>query len=322
MAIWLRGRAPAWGWVAVVALWLAAVTSLTSACKSKGEVAKPVSSWTQPFLYRIESPADGGAPAKPSFVFGTIHVSDPRLQTFPPPLRSALDSVDELYTEIAFDAGVQMHLVSLAQLPSGKTLSSELPPALYRRTQMAYLSHGLPLKPFDHMRPSFVAMQVSLLAHLKQLENPIDARLYKDAQSRGKVAGGLETPEEQMSIFTSLTAKEEEEMLSGALDAVDKAKKDKRDPIGELLDVYVEGSEDALLKALAAEMKNETELDKKISKRLLADRNVTMTDRMIERMAAKPQRSFFFAVGSAHVIGPGGIVDRLRQGGYQVTRVH
>jgi uncharacterized protein YbaP (TraB family) len=54
---------------------------------------------------------------------------------------------------------------------------------------------------------------------------------------------------------------------------------------------------------------------------VFADRNASMTERIMVEVGPTPKEIHFFAVGSGHLIGDDGIVARLRKRGFEVTRV-
>ncbi len=62
-------------------------------------------------------------------------------------------------------------------------------------------------------------------------------------------------------------------------------------------------------------------LEKKLMKRLFHDRNQIMAERIAKKIKDSPTKSFFFAVGSGHMPGPDGIVERLRKAGFKVKRL-
>ena len=69
------------------------------------------------------------------------------------------------------------------------------------------------------------------------------------------------------------------------------------------------------------EMKADDEESKTFVKKLLDDRNVNMTKKILELSKASPDKSFFFAIGSAHYPGKIGIVKLLTDKGATVTRL-
>ena len=270
--------------------------------------------WTRPFVYRIDG-------AKPSWLFGTIHVSDPALAKFPPSLEQALAAADVVDTEVPMDASMGREFASGAKLSGGKTLDKIVPAPLVTRAKGAFADAELVFTPFLQCKPWFLAVEISLIDHLAQLQDPIDARIYRRAQGSGKEVGGLETVKEQLDVFDGLTDTEQVGMLAETLDQRDKARKEGRDPLHELLVAYVAGDEDGLEKALDRDYDPKDPLDVKMRARLLTDRNVHMAERITDRVHRTPARSWLFAVGSAHLLGTDGVVAKLRAAGLGVVRV-
>jgi uncharacterized protein YbaP (TraB family) len=273
--------------------------------------------WKRPLLFRV-----GQAP-RAWYVFGTIHVPDARLDAFPPELEAALSESDAVFTEIPMDDAAQVALAPRLMLPEGQSLSALVPPKLYQRVSDAFATHGIPMAPFDHMKPWAVSVQVAVLDKLFVLaiKKPLDAVLYQRAQAAGKTVGGLETPEEQLGLFDELTPKEQVELLRQAVDFRDKVRAEKRDALGELLDAYVAGKDGELLRLVKEDYDPKDPLSVKLMKRVFSDRNRSLTERMLARVRATPDQVQFFAVGSGHLVGDDGIVERLRKQGLTPARV-
>lgn len=278
------------------------------------EAAAADARWTRPFVYRI-----GGA--KPSWLFGTIHVSAPALARLPPSLDEAIEQAEAVNTEVPMDAAMGAEFVAGARLHGGKTLSNVLPAPLLARAKGAFAERGLDLAPFAASKPWFLAVEISLLDHLLELKEPLDARIYQRAQAAGKEVGGLETVQEQIDVFDVLSEAEQIRMVEEALDQRDKAQKEGRDPLRDLLVAYVAGDEQGLETALDRDYDPKDPLDVKMRARLLTDRNVHMSARIAERVRRTPARSWLFAVGCAHLLGADGVVAKLRAAGLTVERV-
>ena len=279
------------------------------------QVATPTE-W-HPLLFKI-------AGAKPSYLFGTIHVPDSRLGTFPAPMNSALASADEVVTEMPLDDTSPMHAMQLSSLPAGKTLSTELPKAVYDRLKATFDAKGLGMAfpMLERMKIWAIAVQVGLLDHLKDLiggAKPIDVVLHDRAVSMTKKTSGLETENEQLAVFDGLTKDEQTRFLEESLDERDKAERDHKDLFVTLMNLYIAGDEGPLLKELNSGFDTSKPLDVKLMKRLITDRNKIMSDRIATKV--KAPRSYFFAVGAAHLLGDDGVVAQLKKKGLTVDRV-
>src|SRR3989442_15390601 len=79
--------------------------------------ATPVRATEKPFLWRIDGPV-------PSYLYGTVHVPDPRVLELPEVVRRALNASDVFNGEIPLDAGTQASMLSKVMLPAGQNLRS------------------------------------------------------------------------------------------------------------------------------------------------------------------------------------------------------
>ncbi|MBN2196912.1 MAG: TraB/GumN family protein [Polyangiaceae bacterium] len=272
--------------------------------------------WTRPFLWRVTPP-----PSE-SWVFGTMHIPDRRLDLLPAGLERAMAACDGFYAEIPLDPATQAHLATSFLLPGGQTLEEVLPPELYARVEREWTSRGLGFVPFDGMKPWVVSIQVTLLDRmmLMAVKKPLDAALYARAEAANKEVGGLETAAEQIAVFDELTRSEQTALLRDTLDQLDRYRKERRDPTEELVSAYVSGEDARIIRILHEEYDPKDPLDVKIQQRVFAARNARMSARIADKLRAG-RRSFLFAVGAGHVVGEDGIVARLARAGFQPVRV-
>jgi uncharacterized protein YbaP (TraB family) len=300
-----------------------AAPSTTTAQTPPTEVKLPtqVAAPWHPLLYRV-------AGTKPSYLFGTIHIPDPRLASFPPALSKAVGDSDEIVNEMPLDdANDALAMMSSFRLPSGKSLSTELSPALYRRLKDAFTQKGLGMAfpMLEHMKVWAVAAQVALLDHLKEIGTgggqAIDLAIHDMAKAAGKTTSGLETKAEQLAVFDGLTKDEQARLLEQTLDQRDKDAREGKDPVARLMTLYVAGEEAPLLHELNAGFDLSRPLDKKLLTRLITDRNKRMVTRIAALFKAHPRRAYFVAVGAAHLLGDDGIIAQLKKKGMRIERV-
>ena len=122
--------------------------------------------------------------------------------------------------------------------------------ARYRERCLA--KKGIPVMAFAQMKPWAVATQLAMLDYLVQLQmgkQPLDSMLYSKAEAAGKEVGGVEKVEEQLGIFDGMSAEEQVKQLEQALDQYEKAAAEGVSPIKPLLDAYLSGDLDQLVKA-------------------------------------------------------------------------
>ncbi len=275
----------------------------------------PEPSPPEPLLWVVE-----GEPR--IFLFGTIHIPDQRVKTFSKTVEDARASADVLWTEIRMEMAEQMKVQMAAMLTGGKTLKDVLPEDLYKRTTEYIASKGYPGAMLDAFKPWVVATTIQILDILPQMaQNPaLDATLYDEAKAAGKEVGGLETAEEQIAIFDTMSNEEQAEMLSKTIDLLKEAEKD-GGALEMITKAYLTGDPEVIHKAMYDQYDPTDPLQKKLMTALLDDRNVRMVDRMLERSAKAPEKTYFVAVGAAHYPGEMGILKLLEKKGKTVRRL-
>lgn len=267
----------------------------------------------RPFLWRIER-------TPPSFLYGTVHISDPRVTTLPDVVSAAIDAADALYTEIPMDLATQMGALEKMRDASLPPLDRRFSPEVHAKLRAALADRGLPQEMFATMTFTGVFLTISTIDMAGEIMRhgaPLDMRLANLAASAGKITGGLEDIEHQTQALEGFTFDEQNELMSDMLDNLHKA----AEMYHRMIDVYVSGDEEQMIALMREEWDEENPLDAKLAERLLYRRNRVMADRIEELMAAAPDDVFFFAVGAAHNPGAQGVIELLEQRGWTLTRL-
>ncbi len=273
---------------------------------------------TGPFLWRLEGP-------RPSYVFGTIHLTDPVVTTLKPVVARAIEGSDVVMCELPLDAE-SLAKTAKALLSADQPLSVALPKDLYARAaqEIKRVNPNADLAAMDRMRIWAFTELVSTLDEMARFPNrkALDMIIYEKAQAAGKEVGGLETLEEQLAVMSGLTRADEIEMLRAALDELDHGRKEGFSKLDEMRAFYLAGD----LNVLYAKLIRETrDLPAKVRESyidtLFTKRNRHMASRIHGKRLIAPQKSCFFAVGAGHLPGPMGVLKLLENLGYKLTRV-
>lgn len=259
------------------------------------------------------------------YLFGTIHLGDPRVLAHPPVVQKALDRSQALYTEIAIEPETMMKMAQMARLPEGQSLKEILPPALREKVRGLLAAKGLP----EPMLDALDRFQIwALFLQLQRLDVPpemlakaLDSELYTEAMESGKTVGGIEKLEEQIGIFASLTQEEQIRLLDESVKAILKAREAGVQPVQQMIELYLKGDAESLMKAMMAEMDKDDPLSNKLMKMMLDDRNVRMVRRMLQIGQERPDETMFVAVGTGHYPGAMGILELLRTTGFRVRQL-
>lgn len=295
-------------WPSLLAAWIFIVPFAI------GEDVRPTEN---PFLWRIHPAVEGGAS---SFLYGTMHVGDPRILALPQVVEDALYDSQALFTELAFDT-MMSEIAAGMFLPKGETLRDKLPPELYARIETLMKERGTPMKAFDTMQVWAFHLVLQTLDFQEQMMagQPLDMFLYTEAKTMGMDVGGLETVEEQISVFRDFAPDDQIKLLTATVDAYEQAQVEGTNAAEEMVLAYLSGSDDALF--LLLEEGSDDPLQAELMDKLLTDRNIRMADRIDAKLKAAPQTQFFFAVGAAHMPAKLGLVQLLTDKGYRVERI-
>ena len=269
-----------------------------------------------PLLWQIEG-------AVPSYLFGTIHVADPRVLSLPDRVESAFQAAEVVYTEIPLDTSVQLGMAESAVLPEGGRLEEILDPDTVERINR-YLSDvapGLTIAPLSQLKVWALATTLQLLeSQMKHPGKALDMELYGRADALGKEVGGLETVAEQLELMDGLNFERQVRLLEGTLDYLEQARVDGVDVVADLIDAYLNGDIDRLGHTLNEYLDDPLEHDSPLLERFITARNRKMAERIDKLLESDPGRRYFFAVGAGHFWGDQSLPQLLRDRGYTVRR--
>jgi len=270
----------------------------------------------RPLLWEIEG-------TRPSYLYGTIHLPDERVLALPPVVERALEAADAYYGELLLNRAAEDAVAARMDLPEGQTLHDVLPSDLYNRTDRYLQARGLRLAPLDRKQIWVIATSLVAIDYVWDLllRKPLDLKLRDLAVWHGKALGGLETVDEQVTVFESLTPEEQVHVLELTLGRLEEAERSGTNPAREMVTVYLEGDEQGVLQVLLADFDPEDEVSRKLFDQLVTQRNARMTDRIARGLRRQPTVSFFFAVGAAHLVGEDGLIAQLTARGFKLRRL-
>ena len=269
---------------------------------------------------------------KPSYLFGTIHLADPRLLELKPAAQDAFDQSTTLALEITeiLDpkklAGVAFKALQYTTYTDGTTLSDRLSEEQVELLSAAVTAKmGLPWSVAGRMKPWALMGTLSIpeceLARKKALKPVVDAHLGRMAQAQGKELVALETMISQLQAMDSLP---ENLSIDGLMESVTLG--DRMDDLFEtMIQLYLR-EKTALVWALMRRVSQEGFVEAQDNEKYAAfqreivdRRNYSMVDEAEKHMAKGG--GVFIAVGSLHLPGEKGMINILVQRGYQVSRV-
>ncbi len=254
----------------------------------------------------------GNGLAEDSYLFGTIHIIPKEDFFFTEPMKSAFDASKKLIMEVDLDVSFsdQLSLMQKMILPEGKSISSYMTKQEYS-TLIAYLKDSLKLRAMSLMA---IEKMKPMLSYSVILEEKIEnAKVYemhfmKLAKKRKMKVIGLETLEEQVSIIDHIPIESQVVMLLEMTNS-----NNIMEEYNEMVQLYV--SQD--INKLYEYAKEDRELEKYTDK-LLMNRNRKWVSLLVEQIK---EGTCFIAVGSGHLAGKDGLINLLREEGYELSPV-
>lgn len=276
---------------------------------------------TEALLWRVERE---GRP--PSYLFGTIHLTDTRVATLSPKVKAALGEAKAVALEVAdlspaAMSGAMMQAPKLVMFTDGRRLDGMLTPDEFEKVKATLNSSGMPTEVAPLFRPWIIYMILSVSncerRKVESGDSVLDMRVAETARSRGIPVVGLETVEEQLNAMASVPDDQQIQMLKATLKFADRS--------DDLMETVVQFY---LNRNMGAAWPFQIMLARKagidpaplavFQEKLIVTRNNKMRDGalpMIEKGGA------FVAVGALHLPGEHGLVKLIRDAGYTVTPV-
>ncbi|MDX2247615.1 MAG: TraB/GumN family protein [Bacteroidia bacterium] len=248
--------------------------------------------------------------ATPSYLYGTIHIIPKDSFFILPVVAEKLPLAQRLVLEIPLDMNMGTILSSTMQMfiPDGKTLKSLMTPEDYDfLTIFMRDSLSSPLPFYQRIKPIFISQHISSnYCYPTDMES---YELYFSAlfKEQNKPVSGLETVSEQMTYLNDMTMEEQVSSLVAAI----RNPREGCDLFGKMIATYRKQDLNELMKMMGASEEVGEHLDQ-----LLDARNKKWISQIETLVKAE---SVFIAVGAGHLGGNNGVVNLLRNQGYQLT---
>ena len=269
------------------------------------------------------------AGAEPSWLYGTMHVADPRVLEMSPAARDAYDQAGTVVVEAKEITNLEQAMAgimgdpSLTMLPGNEKLSDYLDKDELALLETVLEERGLPLLFVQRMKPWLVFSILSVPdceVSRRKGNQFLDLKLATDALDQGKQLRGLESIEEQLAILSGMPIETQAALLADTA-----AMGSTLDDVFETMTrLYLDGDLTLFMPLIkSAAIGSEAGDDKEsayaeFEQDLIDTRNHTMAERVQPILDAG---SAFVAVGALHLPGEQGLVQLLRDAGYTVTAI-
>lgn len=285
-----------------------------------------------PVFYRV-SDSEGHS----MYLLGTIHVGDARTAWLPQVIYDALDASDALAVEfdpqsfeaqLGEDLELQKTILESYYYTDGSSIQNHLDSDVYKLALDYLKVSGNYTELAESMKPALWenALELFYLSQGRRLSSDkgVDNRLMRLARESGKEILNVESGEFQIGMLTGYSDPVQEMLLA---EVISTPRGEFLDGTYELYEAWCAGDEAALIERLAAMDEEErAELDEdelaiydEYHQKMEVERNANMVE--VAKGYLESGQTVFFAVGLAHLLGEGGLVEALRAEGYTVTLI-
>lgn len=283
--------------------------------QARGDAPPAKAAAPVPLLWKVTGPGDSRV-----YLLGSFHLL--RAQDYP--LSADVEQAFSASRRVVFELSPQdmqspqlsQKMLQAAMRSDGSELKRDLDAATWTKLQAYARDNNLPLAQLQGMKPWFVGLTITLSQFTKLGLDPalgLDRHFMTRAAAAGKPTSGLEDIDTQVAVLSGMSAQEQQQMVAEALDQADQADAMAR----KLHDAWRRGDDKLLWNAMAAEMRGQYP---QLYKRINTDRNDAWVPRLQQHLQAG-QGGTLVVVGTLHLLGDDGVVDKLRAKGYQVERV-
>jgi len=262
-------------------------------------------------LWRVEKSG-----VAPSYLFGTIHIADPRVTALPDVVRNQLDAAKSFTMEVALDSPNIATLAARMVYTDGRDLPGVVGEELFGKLASLMAQQGMPAEIVRMFKPWAVALMLSMPQ--QESENVLDFMLYRAASARGKPVLYLETADDQVSAFEGMSEADQIALLRHTVET----HAELAATTEKMVQAYLQRDLGAMWRIDQEDVKDRPDL-KQVNdvfvQRLLFERNTRMAERMQPQLR---EGNAFVAVGALHLYGERGLLNLLARDGYRVSRVY
>jgi len=252
------------------------------------------------------------------YLGGTIHMLRADDYPLPPEFETAYAEADSLYFEIDIDQMndpvAQLGMLQRLMYTDGRTLQTVLNNEAYSTLTDYFAKFGMPMLMLQNMKPGMLMSTLELLEFQTRGFTPdgVDMHFHQRAKADGKTIEAFETVDEQIGFIENMGEGEESEYVLLSLRDLEKID----DDIESMVSIWRNGEADDLVELFVEDME---ETIPGVYQTLLLDRNNKWMP-TIEAMFNDSDTEFIL-VGVAHLVGEDGLVQHLRNRGYQVNQL-
>jgi len=251
---------------------------------------------------------------RPSYVFATINSEDPRVARLPPAVVRAFQLSDAFAMEMIPDRASLSRMSAAMFIASGPDLKSMLGEDHFNKAAALVSRYGITPQVLLKIKPWVVFTALTMPKPQDGIF--LDVVLYGAALSDGKNVHGLETADEQLSIFEGIRLDDQVAILKDVIDHYSIFSRINK----EMVRRYTRGD----LSGVAALQDEYLATDNQrliheFKQHMIDDRNLRIVNRILPRIE---EQNAFIAIDAGLLPGNQGVLHLLRQRGYRISPVY
>jgi uncharacterized protein len=290
----------------LIALWiLFAITLWADVRDGKAQDGKS-------FLWRVQA-------GKPTvYLLGSVHFLKKENYPLNPKIEKAFEESDTMLVEANINEQANADMLMILEkglYPENDTLKAHVSPETYRLIQEEAQRTGIPLDLIDKQRPWFLALTFTGLELLKSGFDPrygVDHYFLSKAGKQKRILE-LESVDYQIKLLSGFPDRDQELFLLFTLKDLKKVGQE----VDKLLAAWASGDTKAMESMILRHFREDKRL-LPIYEKLFDERNKKMAADI--EFYLKTTGTYFVVVGAGHLIGEKGIVQLLKEKGYQVEQ--
>ncbi len=252
------------------------------------------------------------------YLFGTIHALPPHFEWETPAIRSVLAGADRLVLEAVIDQNDPHSATALLRRGLSPTplppLTERIDPKYRAGLASMIAKSPVPAETLNSMKTwaaGMVLFSTTVSALGVSSADGVEEQLKAQFRATGKPVEGLETLDEQLGFFDSLSETQQRDFLQSVLDQHG----DDAAQFGKMLGAWSHGDEKGIATSFDKDMKKSEALRTV----LIARRNAHWAEAIVARLAQPGTQ--FLAVGAGHLVGRDSVQSMLEKLGYKAERV-
>gem|GEM_PF-1473690 len=276
------------------------------------------------FLWKVTRPSTTSTSPHFLYIYGTIHSSSLAYSGLDRAVRKVFEKADVLVVESNTESAknisnMKAYIQKYGLYKKGETVRKSFTQTEYQNLMKRAKKLGYSPKKLAQMKPWMIALILSSTERSQRGQKSHlgkEALLAHIARKHKKDIRSLETVKAQLSLFAQLSPN----MQKALLKEYTKPLYIPKERGINIEEIYFRGDLESIRLLHRGYTEQQSKEVQAFNKKLLDDRNVLMTKNIIKLFKDK-KKTYFVAIGAAHLPGLKGILNLLVQQGFTLERV-